>query len=87
MVTKQDRHFFSSAVLSMTSILHLFFFVIMYNFTEGHIISLSRCAPLLLSIISFSVINSVFVINTKWRKNRIQVQILVKFRKDGDRKN
>ena len=85
MVTKQDRHFFSSAVLSMISILHLFFFVIMYNFTEGHIISLTRCAPFLLSIISFSVINSVFVI--KWGKNRIQLQILVKFRKDGGRQN
>ena len=71
----------------MISILYLFFFVIMYNFTEGHIISLTICVPLLLSIISFSVINSVFVINTKWRKNRIQVQILVKFRKDGGRQN
>jgi len=65
MVTKQDRHFFSFAVLSVISILYLFFFVIMYNFTKGHIINLPRCAPLLLSIISFSVINSVFVINTK----------------------
>ena len=86
MVAKQDRPFFSSAVLSI-SILYLFFFVIMYNFTEGHIISLTRCAPLLLSIILFSVINSVFVINTKWRKNRIQIQILVKFRKDWGRQN
>ena len=87
MVTKQDRHFFSSAVLSMISILYLFFFVIMYNFTEGHIISLTSCSPLFLIIILFSVINTVFVINAKWRKNRIQVQILVKFRKDGGRQN
>ena len=83
MVTKQDRHFFSSAVLSMISILYLFFFVIMYNFTEEHIISLPRCAPLLLSIILLLILS----INTKWRKHRIQVQILVKFRKDGGRQN
>ena len=37
----------------------LFFFVIIYNFTKGLNISLLRCAPLLLSIILFSVINSV----------------------------
>ena len=68
MVTKQDGHVLNSAVLSMISLLHLFFFVILYNFTKGHIISLPRCALLLFSIISFSVINSVFVINAKCRK-------------------
>ena len=62
------RYFFAStdihicsAVLSIThvSILHLFFVVIIYKFIEGHNISLPRCAPLLLGIISFSVISSV----------------------------
>ena len=62
------RYFFAStdihicsAVLSIThvSILHLFFVVIIYKFIEGHNISLPRCAPLLLGIISFSLISSV----------------------------
>ena len=46
---------FCSAALSIISILYPFSFVIIYNFTKGHNISLPRCAPLLLSIISFSV--------------------------------
>lgn len=35
MVTKQDGHVLNSAVLSMISLLYLFFFVILYNFTKG----------------------------------------------------
>ena len=46
-VMKQDGHIFNSAVLSMISILYLFFFVIIYNFTKGHHFSLPRCVPLL----------------------------------------
>ena len=43
-------HVFHSAKIKMV--------VIIYNFTKGHNISLRRCAPLLLSIILFPVINS-----------------------------
>ena len=46
-----------SAVLSIISILYLFFFAIIYN------ISLPRCSPLLLSSISFSIVNT----NTNYR--------------------
>ena len=50
MATKQDSH---------VSRLYLFFFaVIIYNFNRGHNTSLPRCAPLLLSIILFSVMSS-----------------------------
>ena len=46
-------------VLIIISILYLICFVIIHNFTKGHNISVPSCAPLLLSTISFSVINSV----------------------------
>ena len=63
MAIKQDGH---------VSILYLFLAVIIYNFNRGHNTSPPRCAPLLLSIILFSVMSS-SVINTKWRKNKIQI--------------
>ena len=61
-----------SAVLTIipsVSIFSFFFFfsVIIYNFTKGHNISQSRCAPLVLSSFLFSVMNS-SVISAKWRK-------------------
>ena len=43
------------------------FAVVIYNFTKGHNISLPICAPLLLSIFLFSVMNS-SVISAKWGK-------------------
>ena len=52
------------------------FAVIIYNFTKGYNISLPRCAPLLLNIILFSVMNS-SVINAMWRKNKIQYKIQI----------
>lgn len=47
------------SVLSINLYCTYFFFVIIYNFTEEYNISLPSCATLLLSIILFSVINSV----------------------------
>ena len=60
-------------MISIISILYLFVFVIIYNFTKGHNTSLPRGAPLVLGIIPFSVrYLIVFVVNVKWGKNKIQ---------------
>ena len=62
-----------SAVLtvipSVSFFFSFFFAVIIYNCTKGHNISLSRCAPLLLSIFLFSVMNS-SVISAKWNEKK-----------------
>ena len=51
-IGSQVYMYISSAVLSIIYILHLFFVAIIYN------ISLPKCSPLPLSIISFSVVNT-----------------------------